>query len=265
MNIPTQSAQKAFSRGFTLIELLVVISIIGILSSVVLASVAQARAGARDAARTQAVREVRNALELYYLANKSYPISSPSLNTIEKLVAPTGPLASYLKSLPANFTIAGATSTYVSSGSYYSVAIRTERGGQFNKNTGCNTTDFSNYDTSTSKSYCSGNNPPAPLGMTSGGGSAVVSELKQQKTGPTTYLLTWTTADTAIGSSYCMLSSEWVLFSEYFSGINPVSLNGSRTIDFNDIDPGGQQEGDVTITCHVNGVQNWTGYQYLSP
>lgn len=62
-------------RGFTLIELLVVIAIIGLLSSVVLASLNQARIKARDSQRKQDIIQVRNALELYYADNKSYPSS----------------------------------------------------------------------------------------------------------------------------------------------------------------------------------------------
>ena len=52
-------------RGFTLIELLVVIAIISLLSSIIFASVSQARAKARDSKRVQALIQVRNALELY--------------------------------------------------------------------------------------------------------------------------------------------------------------------------------------------------------
>ena len=55
---------KNSNRGFTLIELLVVISIIGLLSSVVLASLSAARGKARDSARIQAIKQIQLALEL---------------------------------------------------------------------------------------------------------------------------------------------------------------------------------------------------------
>lgn len=61
------------TRGFTLIELLVVISIIGLLSSVVLASLDSAREKARN---TQTVTMVNNYItgsELYFNSNKGYP------------------------------------------------------------------------------------------------------------------------------------------------------------------------------------------------
>ena len=60
-------------RGFTLIELLVVIAIIGVLSSVVLASLNTARMKSRDAARVALVKQVQNALGLYYLDRNDYP------------------------------------------------------------------------------------------------------------------------------------------------------------------------------------------------
>lgn len=57
------------SKGFTLIELLVVISIIGLLSSVVLASLNTARVKARDARRKADLAQIRTALHLYYDKN----------------------------------------------------------------------------------------------------------------------------------------------------------------------------------------------------
>lgn len=63
-------------HGFTLIELLVVIAIIGVLASVVLASLNSARTKARDTERITEIRELQKALELYYLEYGHYPNSS---------------------------------------------------------------------------------------------------------------------------------------------------------------------------------------------
>ncbi len=59
-------------KGFTLIELLVVISIIGLLSSVVLASLNVAKSKARDSQRKQTLRQLVTASELYYNTNGFY-------------------------------------------------------------------------------------------------------------------------------------------------------------------------------------------------
>ena len=72
--------KKLSNRGFTLIELLVVISIIGLLSSVVLASVNSARAKARDAYRRSSLQQLRNAVELRFASKTAimddYPVSA---------------------------------------------------------------------------------------------------------------------------------------------------------------------------------------------
>ena len=72
--------QKKIARGFTLIELLVVVAIIGILSSIVLASLNTARIKGADAARISDVNSIETALEMYYNDNGGYPTSSNSSN-----------------------------------------------------------------------------------------------------------------------------------------------------------------------------------------
>lgn len=67
---------KHSRRGFTLIELLVVIAIIGILSSIVLSSLNDARAKARDVRRYADLNQLQLALEFYYGDNASYPDTS---------------------------------------------------------------------------------------------------------------------------------------------------------------------------------------------
>jgi prepilin-type N-terminal cleavage/methylation domain-containing protein len=61
--------KKTLNRGFTLIELLVVIAIIGILASVILASLNTARAKGADAAAKEDLDNSRAQAQLYYDSN----------------------------------------------------------------------------------------------------------------------------------------------------------------------------------------------------
>jgi type II secretion system protein G len=61
------------SKGFTLIELLVVVAIIGVLATIVLSSLSNARAQARDARRVSEMKNFETALEMYYLDYNRYP------------------------------------------------------------------------------------------------------------------------------------------------------------------------------------------------
>ncbi len=59
------------NHGFTLIELLVVVAIIGMLSSIITASLNSARAKARDARRVSDLKQLNMAIMLYYDDNNN--------------------------------------------------------------------------------------------------------------------------------------------------------------------------------------------------
>jgi prepilin-type N-terminal cleavage/methylation domain-containing protein len=82
------------SSGFTLIELLVVIAIIGLLASIILASLNTARQKGRDARRVADIKEIQLALELYYDANSGYPTSLAPLAPSFISAIPTDPSSS---------------------------------------------------------------------------------------------------------------------------------------------------------------------------
>lgn len=79
----TQKKQTPFwVSGFTLIELMVVIALIGILSSIVLASFSEARARNRDGKRMSDIREIQKALSLYQIDNNKFPVPTNPTDTI---------------------------------------------------------------------------------------------------------------------------------------------------------------------------------------
>ncbi|MFA7702591.1 MAG: prepilin-type N-terminal cleavage/methylation domain-containing protein, partial [Patescibacteria group bacterium] len=89
-------------RAFTLIELLVVIAIIGVLATVSIIALSNARSKSRDAKRVGNMKQVQTALELFFNDNGRYPteeewalgslFSTTSLATTTYLqVIPTSP------------------------------------------------------------------------------------------------------------------------------------------------------------------------------
>lgn len=69
-------------KGFTLVELLVVIAIIGVLSTLAVVSLNNARQKSRDAKRISDIKQIQTALELYFIDEQSYPVQGSTASKI---------------------------------------------------------------------------------------------------------------------------------------------------------------------------------------
>ena len=109
---------KKYQKAFTLIELLVVVAIIGVLASVVLASLGDARANARDAKRAGDMKQLQTAFELYYNDHGQYPnwpgggapVCGSCIEGADQ--GNWGDVLDYLDPIPVDPTRAGSTSGY---------------------------------------------------------------------------------------------------------------------------------------------------------
>jgi type IV pilus assembly protein PilA len=111
--------KKNLTKGFTLIELLVVIAIIGILASVILASLNSARAKGTDAAVKSDLENARPQAEIYYDGSSSSYASvcttatSAAVGGINTMLVDAASKATPGNALVTTFATAGTATTVV--------------------------------------------------------------------------------------------------------------------------------------------------------
>ncbi len=110
-------------KGFTLIELLVVIAIIGLLSTLSVLALNNARQKSRDAKRVADIKQIQTALELYYNDAYGYPTGGSSGEVLSGEELNFGTTV-YMNSIPSSptpqdgsCTIANNVYTYTQNGS----------------------------------------------------------------------------------------------------------------------------------------------------
>ncbi|PIR56662.1 MAG: hypothetical protein COU72_05045 [Parcubacteria group bacterium CG10_big_fil_rev_8_21_14_0_10_41_35] len=127
---------KHKTKGFTLIELLVVIAIIGLLSTLAVVALNNARGKSRDAKRVSDIRSIQTGLELYFADKATYPvIATPGVTlgatTYVTLSSTNGFAATaagttYMGKVPANPTPGGAGYVYIGDATTYSITFTLE-------------------------------------------------------------------------------------------------------------------------------------------
>ena len=92
------------ARGFTLIELLVVIAIIGVLASVVLASLNSARRKSRDARRLTDIKQIGIALQLHFdgAGAAQFPLANTTCDATDSNGLQVLVTGGYIPTIPRN-------------------------------------------------------------------------------------------------------------------------------------------------------------------
>lgn len=74
-----KKVMPAGRQGFTIIELLVVSALVALLASIVFTAITGTRARSRDSRRETDIKEIQNAVNLYAVNNRAFPICGTEL------------------------------------------------------------------------------------------------------------------------------------------------------------------------------------------
>ncbi len=77
---------KKTKSSFTIVELLIVIVVIGILAAITMVAYTGIQKRARDAQRQKDIQTIAKAMEMYYVQNGRYPVTSVNASADPKLI-----------------------------------------------------------------------------------------------------------------------------------------------------------------------------------